>query len=468
MLSSNEQRTRRIQLLLFIITAIATTVSGAEWMTGKLLLYGEHKVNWQDFWHGLYFSIPFLTVLTVHEFGHYFTARYHSIKVTLPFYIPLWLGFIAGPSIGTMGALIRIKEQIIDRKKYFDVGISGPLAGFVVALGVLAYGFSSLPPKSYVFDIHPDYEQYGDSFEEHVYSYEYMDGFMRQMYSEQREKDSIAYVIEQGTAEGWTFPQYVSEPYYETLAIGRAPLFDWMESVFADPDRIPNAYELMHYPWLFAGFLSLFFTSLNLLPVGQLDGGHILYGLVGAKWHRHVARAVFMAFIYYAGLGLFDPKDIMSEFFTVALYVGFLYLSFYKFSMLKRDRWMYALIIFTAQFITLLFYPGVEGYAGWLLFAFILGRFLGIYHPPVIIDHPLDWRRKVLGWMALVVFIVSLSPKPFEHVRFYSNNVMSDTPSILSLTNPSPYVDRIDMPSSRPLASRNSMKLEEEMSVLAD
>ena len=118
----------------------------------------------------MYYSIPFLTILTVHEFGHYLTAKYHNVKVTLPFYIPLWLGFIPLPfTIGTAGAFIRIKEMIHSRKQYFDIGIAGPLAGFVVAVLVLTYGFTHLPPPEYIFEIHPEYKEYGLNYEDYVY-----------------------------------------------------------------------------------------------------------------------------------------------------------------------------------------------------------------------------------------------------------------------------------------------------------
>ena len=119
---------RRLRHLgLFILTFILTTISGAEWMYGKWLLFGEEVLSLQNILNGLHYSIPFLLILTVHEFGHYFAAKYHDIKVTLPFYIPFWLGFIPGmPSFGTMGAVIRIKETIHSRRNYFDVGVAGP------------------------------------------------------------------------------------------------------------------------------------------------------------------------------------------------------------------------------------------------------------------------------------------------------------------------------------------------------
>ena len=104
------------------------------------------------------------------SFGHYITARIYRVKVTLPFYIPLWLGIIS--TIGTMGAFIQIKQPLVSRKQFFDIGIAGPLAGFVVAIGVLWYGFTHLPSPEYVFEIHPEYKtEYPIEFEKYGYNY---------------------------------------------------------------------------------------------------------------------------------------------------------------------------------------------------------------------------------------------------------------------------------------------------------
>ncbi len=468
--TSNNRNQKRIllQIGLFIITLITTTLAGAEWMTGKLLLFGERKLNWVDFWNGLFFSIPFLSILTVHEFGHYFTAKYHKVRVTLPFYIPLWLGFLGGPSIGTMGALIKIKEHIIDRKKYFDIGISGPLAGFVLAVAILAYGFCTLPKKDYVFNIHPDYKTFGENFEDYVYTYEYNDALYEQSYNSTRKADSLSHRLEHGHSHNWGFPEYEKRESFETYSMGTTILFEWMKAIFADPEKVPNNFEIMHYPWLFAGFLALFFTSLNLIPIGQLDGGHILYGLIGAQNHKYASRIIFVLFLYFAGLGMYKPWTIVNEFPYAILYIGFLYLCFYRFSPLMRDRWMYALGIFTAQIITCFVSPNAEGYTGWLVFGFVIGRFLGIYHPPVLIDRPLDIKRKILGWFALFVFVISFSPQPFKIVNIQRSEVKSERPSILSLVKPSPKSERIDIPYSLALPSKKSINLEDEIKVSAD
>lgn len=146
------RETKRIflQVGLFLLTFITTTLAGAEWIHGWLFLWVPEPLGWNAFTDGLSYSIPFLLILTTHEFGHYFMARYHKVKVSLPYYFPFWLGFLGLMSIGTFGAFIRIRERLRSVAQTFDIGIAGPLAGFVVALGVLFYGFTHLPPKEHI------------------------------------------------------------------------------------------------------------------------------------------------------------------------------------------------------------------------------------------------------------------------------------------------------------------------------
>jgi len=360
--------------ILFIITLITTTISGAEWMYGKPLLYFEPGLTLSETLSGVYFSIPFLGILTIHEFGHYFAARYYNIKVTLPYYIPLWLGFVFMPfTIGTMGAFIRIKEPIKSRKEYFDVGIAGPLAGFVAALVVLYIGFTHLPPADYIYQIHPEYVEYGSDYAAHAYN----------------------------------------EP--DNLYLGKNLTYLFFEEYVApDQSLIPNPFEIIHYPLLFAGFLALFVTAMNLLPIGQMDGGHVLFGLFGWKKHRIISLSIFIALLYFSGLGLVTPFDSTDTLlYSVPMYVAFLFFTLLRLRMSLRTKFTIAVSIFAAQFITAFFFPDFRGWLGWLLWAFIIGRFLGIYHPPALINEPLSTERRILGWIALIVFIISFSPMPF-------------------------------------------------------
>ncbi|HYI77652.1 MAG TPA: site-2 protease family protein [Chryseolinea sp.] len=367
---TRDQKRVLLQLGLFILTFITTTLAGAEWAYGRSIFAKDYA--WSDFVSGLEFSIPFLLILTVHEFGHYFVARYHKVKVTLPYYLPMPpLPF----SIGTMGALIRIKEKIYSKKQNFDIGIAGPLAGFAAALIILFYAFTHLPEPEYIFQIHPEYEQYGLSYADHVY---------------ENQNENIV-----------------------DITIGKNLLFLFFEKFVADPDRMPNPHEIMHYPLILAGFLSLVFTFLNLLPIGQLDGGHVSYGLFGFKIHRIIASVIFVAFLFYAGIGVVTPRDSPDDLlFWVPGAIGFLYLALSGLGFSKRDTLMYALIMFAALFVLSWLFPNLQGYSGWLVFGFLIGRFIGIQHPPSEIQEPLDTKRIILGWLSLIIFVICFTPAP--------------------------------------------------------
>ncbi|QNL22920.1 site-2 protease family protein [Hyphobacterium sp. CCMP332] len=371
-------KTIAIHVGLFIISFITATIAGMEWVNGSLLLLSdsEREINWwskENIYQGLRYSVVFLGVLSFHEFGHYFTARYHNIRTTLPYYIPLWLGF--GLSFGSMGALIRIKQTILSRKKYFDVGIAGPLAGFVVALVVLVYGFTHLPELEYLFKYNPEYAKYGRDYAQYVY------------------KDMD----------------------FGVFRVGKNLMFIILENLLVDdPSKIPNGYEMIHYPIIFAGYLTLFFTALNLLPIGQLDGGHITFGLFGTKNSRIISAILFIIFVFYAGLGWTTPFLPTQELLiTIPLQLGLYYFIFAKVSPKRMDVILLAVGTFSIQFLLSFLIPGIEGYQGWLFFAFILGRFLGVYHPGALDQRPLSPARKLLGWICLIIFILCFTPKPF-------------------------------------------------------
>lgn len=370
-------KSKLLHLFLFLVTLVTTTLAGAEWRFGRLFFIGPDGslawsgfFSWSDILAGLPFSMAFLGVLTVHEFGHYFTARYYKIKVSLPYYIPLWLGITS--SIGTLGAFIKIKERIFSRKEYFDIGVAGPLAGFVMALPLLWYGFTHLPPPSYVLEIHPQYAVFGDNYADFVYR-----------------------------GQG-------------NMALGNNLLFSFFEKFVADPALLPNHYEITHYPLLFAGFLALFFTALNLLPIGQLDGGHILYGLVGFKRFNQISPVLFAVFIFYAGLEFIPLSAPVDEYYWWwGGYILYLYVVFRPlFPDVKRSLLLVA-AVFCAQIAAQLVWPDIQGYNGWLVFGLILARVMGVFHPPCPDEQPLDRKRKILAWISLIVFILCFSPAPF-------------------------------------------------------
>jgi membrane-associated protease RseP (regulator of RpoE activity) len=378
-----EQKRILFQIGLFIATFVTTTLAGAEWTYGKSVFAPGY--SWLDFTSGLSFSIPLLLILTVHEFGHYFVAVYHKVRTSLPYYIPFppipFIPFY----LGTMGAIIRLRSKPESNVQNFDIGVAGPVAGFVVAILILFYGFATLPPADYIYQFHPEYKQFGPAYAEVVYSPEYL-----------KERPSII-----------------------DVTIGTNLIFWIFENTVADPSRVPNAHEIMHYPILLACYWALFITCLNLLPIGQLDGGHIVYGLFGFKAHRIIALVSFLLLIFYAGLGLEYinpalPKN--SLLIGIAGYLLFLFLAFRGLKLPLKDTLMYVIVMFGVQFSITAFMPGVEGYGGWLLFAFIVGRFIGIDHPPSELERPLDPGRVTIGWIALIIFILCFSPAPLNAV----------------------------------------------------
>ena len=355
--------------LLFLATLIATTLAGGEWVYGKSVLgEGDTFLSWDYFLKSTAFSIPFIGILLIHELGHFFTAIYHKVKCTLPFFIPGWLGFIGIPTIGTFGAVIQMKGFVNSRKKFFDIGVAGPIAGFVIALFVLIYGFSTLPELDYIYSIHPEYADPDFAgFDEEAFDFE----------------------------------------------LGNNLLFWSLGELFADPERMPNMAEIIHYPYLFAGFLALFFTALNLLPIGQLDGGHVIFGIF-PKRHKEISMVAYILFIGYAGIGIISPYSAIEDLLLwIPLYVGFLFVCFTKSGLSFQNRITLALSIAAFQYALAFAIPNIEGYQGWLFYGFLLGRVMGLRHPEVSGYKELDGKRKVLGILAIVIFILCFSPKPF-------------------------------------------------------
>jgi membrane-associated protease RseP (regulator of RpoE activity) len=383
-MSSDKKEVKRIllQIALFVITFFTTTVAGTSWAYGRSVFMNDY--TWDDFNKGLWFSIPLLTILTAHEFGHYFTALYHRVKTSLPYYIPLPpLPF----SFGTLGAIIRLRSKPHTTIQTFDIGIAGPLAGFVVAMGFLVYGFSTLPPSDYVFQFHPEYKEHGADYAKHVYSQEY---------HKQHLKDSMVV--------------------YDVI-IAKNLMFKIAEQFVDDPARIPNEHELMHYPLLLAVFFALFVTSLNLLPIGQLDGGHLIYGLFGYKRHRTIASIFFVVMMTYGGLGnpylgLNQPPGTLVGY--TLIYVALMYFAFAGLGLTRTNTLMYTLVVVAFQFLAMLLLPTVSGDMLWLLLGFLVSRLVGIQHPPSEIELPLDNNRIILGWITLLIFILCFVPMPIR------------------------------------------------------
>jgi len=284
-----------LHLLLFGLTALTTLAVGAHlqfsYSHGQPAFDLEHSFNpFAGVWghperllNGLPFAVTLLGILLAHEMGHYFTCRYYGIAASLPYFIP------APTIIGTMGAFIRIKSPIVSRRALFDVGISGPLVGFVVALPVLLWGIGN------------------------------------------------SQVVAGLPATG-------------VVSFGNPPLVMLVQKLLHP--GVPEQYLYLH-PVARAAWVGLFATALNLLPIGQLDGGHILYALIGEK-HR-----------------------LLSRIFVLALLpLGYFY-------------WF-----------------------GWVLWSVLL-FFLGTRHPVIFDLTPLDRGRRWLAAVALVIFLLCFTPNPF-------------------------------------------------------
>jgi len=372
------------QLLLFILTVLTTTCAGAS----HLNIHEAAHLNSNDdsftsfidvFLTGITFSSAFLAVLSIHEFGHYIVAKYHKVKTSLPYYIPFF------PPLGTMGAVIQQKEKTKSTKQMFDIGVAGPLAGFVAAIILLIYGFQTLPPAEKIYDIHPDYKE-GKAYQEKMYE---------EIKNNTEENDGLY------------------------IAVGTSLLFEFFKEYVANaPENVPNEFELMHYPLIFAGFLSLLFTAINLLPIGQLDGGHVLYGLLGYERFKKIVPFVYGAFVFYAALGSSYLPSSEDTFFDFALntLVCVVFLIFLFEKLFPKEDIKKAVILSLAFFVSLfalsIYYPDLKGYNNWIFFSILLSKFMGIYHPKAEEEKPLSLSRKIIGWIALLIFILCFSPQP--------------------------------------------------------
>lgn len=362
-------------LLLFVATFICVTFLGIIWV-GQSANVESYFSMWRE---GALFATLLLAFLGTHEFGHYFAAVRHNVKVTLPYFIPVPLG------IGTLGAVIKIEERIRTTRKLFDIGISGPVAGFVVALTVLLIGFFTLPDPSYI-----------ENFGGHE-------------------------VIAQHIEETGEYPEQppVADSETGTIMLGNTILYSFIASFF---ENVPPMYEMYHYPFLFAGWLGLFFTALNLTPIGQLDGGHILYSLIGYERHKRVARLAYGGIVSLAGI-----EAIPFLFTAIQEWqpgYGFLSVIFWGLVLLflinkgynNELKWVYP-VWFLALGIPVLYLFSTGGFTQpgsmiWVVWSFFLAYFVKLDHPPVLIEEPLSRGRKILGWSSLVVFVLCISPSP--------------------------------------------------------
>jgi membrane-associated protease RseP (regulator of RpoE activity) len=205
--------------VLFLLTVATTILAGAQHFASFQLDFNARAPQLSTtlfLLNGLWYSLSILTILGAHEFGHYFACRYYGVDASLPYFLPAPL-----PLTGTLGAFIRIREQIPGKRELFDIGIAGPLAGFAVAVPVLIVGMSF----SRVSPLPPDTTGFVELGEPLLFQ-------------------GVAWLI-------WGTP--------------------------------PDGYSINMHPMAFAAWFGLLATALNLFPIGQLDGGHISYAVLGRK-----------------------------------------------------------------------------------------------------------------------------------------------------------------------------------------
>jgi membrane-associated protease RseP (regulator of RpoE activity) len=269
-------------IILFLATVYSTTYVGAT----HYFTWGELMVR------GLWYSVPILAILGCHEMGHYLACRYYGVAASRPYFIPMPLVLT-----GTLGAFIRIRRPIPGKRELFDIGIAGPIAGFVIAVPLLFMG----------------------------------------MY--------LSRVVE--------LPRNLEG---ELLWLGEPLLFKAAAWLTFGP--VADGYTITMHPVAFAAWFGLLATALNLFPIGQLDGGHISYAVLGRK----------------------------STVVTLVMVVCLIGLAFWSLS-----------------------------WAVWAGLTVMMLVVFGPHHPRTADESvPLDPARKALAIFAVIMFILCFTPAPIE------------------------------------------------------
>jgi membrane-associated protease RseP (regulator of RpoE activity) len=309
-----------INLILFIFTGISVIFAGTFFEYQGPFTSDLNQVLpflLPAFYRGLAFAASLLAILLAHEFGHYLAARYHRSAVTLPYFIP----FPFSP-FGTMGAFIQLKEPPKNKRILLDIGIAGPLAGLVVAIPLLFLGL-------------------------YLSQLDNLPLLLSQGQAISLEGNSLLYLFMKFIVFGKWLPAPANLG-------GTIPVIYWLRYFFTGQPIPYGATDVMLHPVAWAGWAGLLITALNLIPAGQLDGGHILFSLFGRK-----ARIVL-------------------PFVLVAL-----------------------IILGTV-------------WSGWWLWAFLIFVLGRTHAEPLDQITPLNSQRKALAIFGLVVFILVFTPIPLS------------------------------------------------------
>ena len=284
-----------LHVLLLTLTAASTTLVGAGHYASFLVDFRGARGLPMPFaallLRGLWYSATILAILGCHELGHYFACRYYDVDASLPFFIPV--PFLL---TGTMGAFIRIREPIPSKRMLFDIGIAGPIAGFVVAVPALFIGLS------------------------------------------------MSHVVR--------LPADASN----LLELGEPMLFKFASWLLWGSQ--PDGYSLNMHPMAFAAWFGMLATALNLFPIGQLDGGHVSYAVLGP---RSTYVTIVMIFV------------------------------------------VISLAYFSSSWIV------------WTILLLVMLVMFGPKHPRVFDeDVPLDRTRVLLALIGVAIFVVCFTPAPIR------------------------------------------------------
>ena len=313
-----------VNLGLFILTLLSVIFAGA--VFANVNFYGNEvgafgvdspREVFDLVLGGVPFALALLGILVSHEFGHYLAGRYHKTAVTLPYFLPF-----PGSILGTLGAFIRMKEPPRNRRVLLDIGVAGPLAGFVVAVPILFIGLSMSELST-------------------------LPASPSQAQGLTLEGNSILYLLAKYLVKGQLLPSPAS--------YGGAGVFEYWVRYFFVGQPVPyGGVDVLVHPLAWAGWAGLLVTALNLIPAGQLDGGHLMYVLLGERasmlWPVIVLALVALGFVW-------------------------------------PGWWIWAALIF----------------------------FLGRNHAqPLDTITPLDTKRKLLAVLGMVIFLLTFSPVPLS------------------------------------------------------
>ena len=305
-----------VNLVLFILTVFSVLLAGTLYdyagpVSNDFFVIANYLLL--NLWRGWPFAVSLLAILLAHEFGHYLAARYHKSAVSLPYFIPFPISLF-----GTMGAFIQLKSPPKNRNILLDIGAAGPYAGLIIAVPVLIYGLVTSELSNL-----PEVFQGGQVFE----------------------GNSIFYLAVKYAVFGDLLPK--PESFY-----GLSTVSYWLKYFFTGSPLPTGGIDVTLNQVAWAGWAGLLVTALNLIPAGQLDGGHLLYVLFGR-----------------------NAKKILPIILGTLILLGFVW-------------------------------------SGWWLWAFLI-MFLGRVHAePLDQITPIDQRRKTIAIFGLVLFVLLFMPVP--------------------------------------------------------